>query len=279
MPNHSGSSARMRWTSAAAPPPRSTFTVSTATPTVSRSTQSCADRFLVGTRLPSEHPGSRRRPAAAPPRVSEGVVVRANRRLTPRKRLLDRLTIAGPQDAPVDQPLRKLARRLVVDDGQSQQVFLANRQDLAVVVPPVRLDRRGEQRQRRSLGEVELVEPLEVENELRRGLAVRSELVRARKQLAHGHAVEIGELGESLHGHRSVAALIGADDHGLPLPIGLLLHTLEGEALLLSNGPKADPESLRVVLCHCCPFTLRKHRTHEERQNLDVVPFGLEDIL
>ena len=48
---------------------------------------------------------------------------------------------ARAQHAPVDQPLGELARRLVVDDGQGQQVLLPDRQDLAVVVPPLRLNR------------------------------------------------------------------------------------------------------------------------------------------
>jgi hypothetical protein len=47
------------------------------------------------------------------------------------------------------------------------------------------------------------------------------------QQLADRHAVEVGQLGQPLHAHRPVAALVGADDHGLPLAPGLALDPVQ----------------------------------------------------
>ena len=65
---------------------------------------------------------------------------------------------------------------------------------------------------------------------------------RVGQQLGHRHAVEHGELGEPLHGDRAVAALVGPDDDRLPAAVRLVLHTLQGEALLVADGAEPGAE-------------------------------------
>jgi hypothetical protein len=68
-----------------------------------------------------------------------------------------------------------------------------------------------------------------------------------RQQLGDRDVVELPELGELRHGDRAVAALVGADDDGLPLALGELLDLLEGEPLLLADRTKATAQSSLVL--------------------------------
>ena len=97
-------------------------------------------------------------------------------------------------------------------------------------------------------------EPLQVQHQLRRRLG-GSAGRRARQQLLHRHAVEVRQLGEALHGHGTVAALVGADHDGLPAALGLLLDAVEGEALLGADGAELGPELFGVFAGHKAPQT------------------------
>ncbi len=85
-----------------------------------------------------------------------------------------------------------------------------------------------------------------------RTLRGRADLGATRQQLVHGDSVEVGELEQSLHGHGAVAALVGADDDGLPTAVRLLLDPVQGQTLLLANGSQLGAESLGVFLWHWC---------------------------
>ena len=50
------------------------------------------------------------------------------------------------------------------------------------------------------------------------------------------HAVEVGELGQLLHGDRPVAALVGTHHDRLPAAARLLLDPVQGQSLLLADG-------------------------------------------
>ena len=67
------------------------------------------------------------------------------------------------------------------------------------------------------------------------------------QQLADRHAVEVGQLGQPLHGHGAVAALVGAHDDGLPAALRLLLHAVQGQPLLGADGAQSRAEGLGVV--------------------------------
>ena len=67
------------------------------------------------------------------------------------------------------------------------------------------------------------------------------------QQLGHRHAVEVGQLGQLLHGDRAVAALVGPDDDRLPAAAGLLLDAVQRQTLLLPDGAELAAERLRVV--------------------------------
>ena len=109
------------------------------------------------------------------------------------------------------------ARRLVVDDGERAQVVLADRQHLAVVVAALRLDRRGVARQRAGpLGRSTWCSRSRSRTSRGGGSPRAPSWLRLGQQLAHRHAVEVGQLGEPLHGDGAVAALVRADDDGLP---------------------------------------------------------------
>ena len=98
-------------------------------------------------------------------------------------------------------------------------------------------------------------QPLQVQDQLRRRLggAARGG---AGKQFLHGDAVEVRQLGEALHGHGAVAALVRTDHDGLPASLGLLLDTVEGKALLGADGPELGPELFGVFAGHIAPRTL-----------------------
>ena len=70
------------------------------------------------------------------------------------------------------------------------------------------------------------------------------------QQLGDRHGVEVGELGELLHGDGAVAALVGAHDDGLPPALRLLLDAVQGQALLLADGAQPRAECARVVAGH-----------------------------
>ena len=129
------------------------------------------------------------------------------------------------------------ARRRVVDDGERAQVLLADRQHPAVVVAALALDGRGVAGQRRGLLRPDRCELLEVDDQI---AAAASAAAAARlalgQQLADRHAVEVGQLGQPLHGHGAVAALVRADDDGLPAALALLLDAVQGQALLGADG-------------------------------------------
>ena len=62
------------------------------------------------------------------------------------------------------------------------------------------------------------------------------------QQLGHRDRVEVGQLGQPLDGDRAVAALVGADDDRLPAAVGLVLHPLQGEALLVADCTEPGAE-------------------------------------
>src|SRR5206468_12734560 len=78
---------------------------------------------------------------------------------------------------------------------------------------------------------------------------------RARQELLHRHAVEVRELGKALHGHGTVAALVRTHHHGLPAALGLLLDTVEREALLSADSAELGPELFGVFAGHKAPQT------------------------
>ena len=113
--------------------------------------------------------------------------------------------------------------------------------------------------QRRRVVLVQVVQVREVEDQLAGRLhGRRSGLAAAGQQLLDGHAVELGELGELVHGHGTVAALVGADHDRLPAALRLLLDSLQGHPLLLPNGAQPRAERVRVVVRH--PASLDRWR-------------------
>ena len=104
----------------------------------------------------------------------------------------------------------------VVDDRQRPQVLGADRQDLAVVVAALALDGGGVAGERAGLVGGELLQPLQVEHDLRWRARTADGDAALGQQLGDRHAVEVGELGQPLDGDRTVAALVGADDDRLP---------------------------------------------------------------
>ena len=132
--------------------------------------------------------------------------------------------------------------RLVVDDRERAQVFLPDRQDAPVVVAALALDGLRVAGERPGLLGRHLVELLEVDDQARRRLGGRRRAA-VGEQLADRDAVEVGELGELLDGDRAVAALVGADDDGLPPLVRLLLDAVERETLLRDGWPGAVPRA------------------------------------
>ncbi len=98
-----------------------------------------------------------------------------------------------------------------------------------------------------------VVELLQVEDDLAGGLV--PDTAAFGQQLGHRHAVEVGQLGQARNGHRAVAALVRADDDGLPAAGRLLLDALQRQALLLADGAQAGAEGLGV---------LRRHHEHSQ---------------
>jgi len=70
------------------------------------------------------------------------------------------------------------------------------------------------------------------------------------QQLGHRDGVEVGQLGQPLHGHRPVAALVGADHDRLPAALGLLLHPVQGQPLLGADGSEPSSQRPRVLGRH-----------------------------
>src|SRR3954452_12558458 len=170
----------------------------------------------------------------------------------------DGLACLGVDDAPVDELLGDLAWSLVEDHGHREQIFLADRQHAAVVVAALALDRRGVTRQRCRLLGRDVAELLEVQHEPRRR---RGRLGGARRRCAVGeqlvdrYAVEVGELGQPLDGHRPVTAFVRADNDCLPSAPGLLLDAVQRKTLLHADGTQSLPQRLGVrslgFLGHC----------------------------
>src|SRR3954449_12394998 len=72
----------------------------------------------------------------------------------------------GREDAPVDELVGQLAGRLVVDDRQRTQVLGTDREDLAVVVSALALDRGGVAGERTDLVGRQLLQAFEVDDDL-----------------------------------------------------------------------------------------------------------------
>ena len=83
------------------------------------------------------------------------------------------------------------------------------RQHLAVVVAALALDGRGVAGQRADLVGRQLLQPLQVDDDLRGRLGAGRDPALG-EQLGYRNAVEVGQLGQLLHGDRAVAALVGA---------------------------------------------------------------------
>src|SRR3954447_17819614 len=177
---------------------------------------------------------------AAPPADAAGPCPGPRRRRSP-----DR-TRLGREDAPVDELVSKLAGRLVVDDRQRAQVLGADREDLAVVVAALALDRGGVAGERPHLVGGELLQALQVDDDLGGGLGPRRDAALG-EQLGHRHAVEVGELGQLLDGDRTVTTLVGAHHDRLPAAARLLLDPVQRQALLLSDGAQLSAERLGIV--------------------------------
>ena len=123
---------------------------------------------------------------------------------------------------------------------------VTDREDLAVVVAALALDRRGVAGERTDLVGGQLLQAFEVDDDLRRGLGSRRDAPLG-KQFGHGHAVEVGEFGQLLDGDGTVAALVGAHDDRLPAAARLLLDPVQRQALLLSDGAELAAQRLGVV--------------------------------
>src|SRR5205823_4280436 len=109
----------------------------------------------------------------------------------------------------------------------------------AVVVAALALDRRGVARQRRCLRSRYGGQALEVDDQTGGRLTGRGRRALALgEELADRDAVEVGELVQALHGHGAVAALVRADDDGLPAALALLLDPVQRQTLLRADGPE-----------------------------------------
>src|SRR3712207_9394119 len=62
--------------------------------------------------------------------------------------------------------------------------------------------------------------------------------------------LEDRQLGEPLHGHGAVPALVGPHHDGLPPAVRLVFHALQREALLVADGAEADRKSTRLNSSH-----------------------------
>jgi hypothetical protein len=152
------------------------------------------------------------------------------------------------QHAGLGQPLDQAARGQVVDDRQRAQIVGADGEHPAVVVAALLLDGAGVLgHEGEVLGGV-LVELLQVQRDL--AGVVLADAAGVGQQFGDRHPVEIGQLGQAGDGHSAVAALVGADDDGLPAAGRLLLDALQGQPLLLADGAQAGAEGLGVLRGH-----------------------------
>ena len=187
-----------------------------------------------------------------------------------RHRLVDRDRVsragepAAPPGSSTPHPMNCSTSTLgeaVVDDGQCAQVVLTDRQHLAVVVAALALDRRRVAGQRAGLlGRHDASRSRSITSR-GGGSAPPSPAPASGQQLGHRHAVEVGQLGQPLHRHGTVAALVRADDDGLPAPCDFSSTPCRDRPCWVRIARSRRPSARRVVGRHRVPLTSRQWPT------------------
>src|SRR5919112_2493453 len=164
-----------------------------------------------------------------------------------------RLPERRPAQSQVVQPLDQAPGRLVEDGREHAHVVAADGEHLAVEVAPLGLDQRQVAVQGAGLGLAAGLQGLQVDADRLVGVAAArpGHLLHLGGQLGQQvvdrDAVEDGQPLQPRHRDAALAPLVGAEDAGLELFGGALLHIVEGKALLQADVAEPFADLLLVA--------------------------------